>query len=171
MRNICFQVLVSVTLIPLFSYSCASIDVSAQKDSFIKDGRIVLDIDRSVAYINGVKTTAIDCSNEQFYCVSLPSIADLVVARSCRDGQSSIVWTTPVGVLRFDRQMVHIGAPYGSYVTEKYYKTVLYYIPERGFHEIREYNFSPFDQRFDYSDYIRKYEISSIDGGPLFLCS
>lgn len=157
-----------LSLLPLAS--CGVETIPPVQSASSRSDRLVIDLGEGVAKTAKWQAPIENCSNEEFNCLRVSGRMDIAFPRSCRTAKESTTWESPVGKFRMVSPQAHSGAPFGSYVAEKYPKVLLFYRSGVGFSEVRVVKASPYEQGFDPNSFEDRYVIEKGGNLGLFSC-
>lgn len=162
----------------LFLPSCAGTDSSASGAAAVVDDaeQLLIDLSAGTAVTAEWSANTADCSDQFYFCLSIPDRMVLAFPRLCEDASNDSAPPTAFGALRGVAPAPHLRPPSGSYIVEHFPRMLLFYYVESDLHvsglfEVRELIWSPYEDEFQPSIYVGRYRVMTSDGSPLFECS
>lgn len=174
MQNVCNRVLKYCALIALLSFQgCAHAapQISRPAASAGRTEPLRIDLDKKTIQSPAWTSTFSDCSDEHYFCMSVPDRFVLVFPKLCANATSEKMATGPFGGLLRVAPMPELAPPSGSYIVKSYPKVLILYYSEQGIAQVRLLKSSPFERDFDPNEYDVSYNVELKGGGALFRCS
>lgn len=133
--------------------------------------QLMIDLAAGTAATSTWRSSTVDCSDQNYFCLLIPDRMVLAFPRQCVDAMRNDAPPTAAGVLRGVAPTPHLATPSGSYVVRSFPRMLLGYWAHLGLYEVREVARSPYEQGFNPGDVVTRYSIVTSDGSKLFVCS
>jgi hypothetical protein len=174
MYRICARLLgLQILLISLFTSGCGfaakpSHELAPNRQF---SNRIVVDLSARTAVASTWRSSVVDCSDQDYQCISIPDRMVLAFPRRCSSVDQENSPPTRFGRLHRVAPMPHLRPPSGSFIISSFPNILFFYFTNEGIVEARILNHGPFEgNAFDPNDYSERYEIIRSDHRPLFVC-
>jgi hypothetical protein len=133
--------------------------------------RLMIDLAAGTAATSAWRSSTVDCSDQNYFCLLIPDRMVLAFPRLCALAMRDDPPPTARGVLRGVAPAPHLVPPSGSYVVDSFPRMLLRYWAHLGLFEVREVVNSPSEPNFNPNNLVTRYSIVTSDGSKLFVCS